>query len=141
MAARGRVILYQETATAIRARIEADGLVPGDRVGPSLNEMAEQHGVGVATMREALKVLAGEGIVQTIQGKGTFVVARPAASDDASPAPGPLAAEVEALAEHVAEHDDQIAEIYARMAWPRPGRKEGTEDERDEPGGARRLQA
>src|ERR1700685_3014075 len=86
MAARGGVILYETTAAGIRARIEAGELVPDDQVGPSLKVMATQHGVSVATMREALKLLASEGLVQTIQGKGTFVTGRPAASDIASQA-------------------------------------------------------
>jgi GntR family transcriptional repressor for pyruvate dehydrogenase complex len=47
-------------------------LKPGDRL-PSESEMAERFGVGRSSLREAMRALQLLGIVEVIQGKGTFL--------------------------------------------------------------------
>lgn len=54
-------------------RLIADGqLHPGDRL-PSEMELAERFGVGRSSIREAMRVLHLLGVIEVIQGKGTFV--------------------------------------------------------------------
>ncbi|MBM4422255.1 MAG: FadR family transcriptional regulator [Chloroflexi bacterium] len=54
-------------------RLIAEGKVrPGDHL-PSETELAERFGVGRSSIREAMRVLQLIGVVEVIQGKGTFV--------------------------------------------------------------------
>lgn len=47
-------------------------LKPGDRI-PGVIEMAEKLGVGISSVREAIKMLESLGAVESRQGEGTFV--------------------------------------------------------------------
>ncbi|WP_292679952.1 GntR family transcriptional regulator [Microbacterium sp. SCN 69-37] len=58
--------------------IADDGLAPGDRL-PTEARLAERFGVARSTVREALKRLEEEGLVDAVQGKGRFVSAIAAA--------------------------------------------------------------
>ena len=61
-------------ADALRARILTRELRPGDRL-PIEPELAEEYGVSRSTVREALRVLASQGLVGTWRGVqgGSFV--------------------------------------------------------------------
>jgi GntR family transcriptional regulator len=65
---------YYEIEQALRARVAA--LRPGD-VLPSDAELCEEFGVSRMTARNAMQLLAQEGIVQRIPGRGTFVAEQP----------------------------------------------------------------
>ena len=67
---------FRRIADALRSRIEAGALSPGDRV-PSTRELAAEHGVALATAAHALRVLTREGVVRPIPRIGTVVAARP----------------------------------------------------------------
>jgi len=62
----------------ITRMIAADGLVPGDRL-PTEARLAAHFGVARSTVREALKQLEEEGLVDAIQGKGRFISSMAAA--------------------------------------------------------------
>ncbi|MER7663281.1 MULTISPECIES: FCD domain-containing protein [unclassified Streptomyces] len=55
------------------------GLVPGGERLPAERELAERMGISRVTLREALKVLADQGLVESRRGRygGTFVLHRP----------------------------------------------------------------
>src|ERR1022692_4979979 len=63
---------YQKIQRAIRQRIEAKQLKPGDAVS-SERELARIHNVSLMTARHALATLEREGIVERRPGAGTFV--------------------------------------------------------------------
>jgi GntR family transcriptional repressor for pyruvate dehydrogenase complex len=65
--------LYEQLAERIKDRIVNDKLKVGDRL-PNEYELAEQYGVSRTVVREAMKTLAKEGLVQVRPGRGTFVV-------------------------------------------------------------------
>lgn len=66
--------LYEQVVSQI-CRLILDGtLKKGDRL-PSESQMCEQFGVSRTTVREALRILSEQGIVQTVKGKGTVVSA------------------------------------------------------------------
>jgi GntR family transcriptional regulator len=69
---RNGIPAYQKIQRAIRQRIEAKQLKPGDAVS-SERELARIHGVSLMTARHALAGLEREGVVERRRGAGTFV--------------------------------------------------------------------
>lgn len=67
--------LYRQVADILRSRIES-GRYPVRRALPSGPKLAEEFGVSWPTIRSALGVLKGEGLVQGVKGKGVYVMAR-----------------------------------------------------------------
>ncbi|WP_018255988.1 GntR family transcriptional regulator [Salinispora mooreana] len=65
-------------ADDIRLKIETGTLGPSDQL-PTLDELAADHLVSLAVARKAVDLLKQQGLVITIQGKGTFVRERPTA--------------------------------------------------------------
>ena len=66
--------VYKRIQGAIRKRIDAADLKPGDAV-PSERELAKTHKVSLMTARHALASLEREGVVERRRGAGTFVAA------------------------------------------------------------------
>lgn len=66
------VPLYVQLATILRAEIESGRLASGQPL-PSESYLQQQHGVSRVTVRKAVAVLRDEGLVYTIQARGTFV--------------------------------------------------------------------
>lgn len=125
MTAKGRRILYQDTAAAIREQITSGVLAPGEQIGPSLYALAAEHHVGIGTMRAALGMLSDEGLIETIHGKGTFVLTRRAVIPDGQDA---LRREVEAL-------QVDVMELYAKLGYEQPSHQQDTPEGRDEQAG------
>ena len=63
---------YAALAAAMRARIVAGEWPPGSAI-PAEQALAAEHGVALGTMRRALDLLAEQGLVERIHGRGTFV--------------------------------------------------------------------
>ncbi|MFD8070736.1 GntR family transcriptional regulator [Streptomyces parvulus] len=59
-------------ADDLRRQITTGRIGPGDRL-PSESALADRYKVSTATLRSALAVLQGEGLVEKIHGKGNFV--------------------------------------------------------------------
>ncbi|MFF6990451.1 FCD domain-containing protein [Streptomyces sp. NPDC010273] len=70
----------KETAARLRAQIAAGEWPVGTRL-PGVTTLATELGVGRSTVREALRALAGAGLVRPRRGAGVFVVATEAAED------------------------------------------------------------
>lgn len=69
----------EEIAAELRGRIQRGDLRPGDRL-PTMDALAEEHGVSRQTARESLNLLKREGLAEYRGGKaGTVVRERPAA--------------------------------------------------------------
>jgi GntR family transcriptional regulator len=67
-----RVSLSQQTHIYLRELIEAGSYQPGERL-PSQDELAAQLRVSRLTLRDALRSLEQEGVIQVKHGIGTFV--------------------------------------------------------------------
>jgi GntR family transcriptional regulator len=67
--------LKVQLANVLRGQIESGALEPG-RPLPSESYLQGEHGVSRGTVREAVAILRDEGLVITIQGRGTFVAQR-----------------------------------------------------------------
>ncbi len=63
--------LYQEVAERLRQRIFAHDLTPGDWIDEQ--KLAEEYGISRTPLREALKVLAAEGLVDLKPRRGCYV--------------------------------------------------------------------
>jgi GntR family transcriptional regulator len=70
--------LYVQLANVLRDRIRR-GEIPVGRRLPSQSELEAETGgvVSRRTIKSALELLAAEGLVQGVQGKGVFVIAMP----------------------------------------------------------------
>jgi GntR family transcriptional regulator len=111
--------VYKRIQDAIRKRIEASELLPGDPVA-SERELARLHKVSLMTARHALAGLEREGVVERRRGAGTFV-AQPKihfnklmSYTEHMSARG-LAASSRVLVAKIVEHE---AEVAARLALP-----------------------
>ena len=69
-----RAPLADQAADALLARIRAGEWTLGERL-PGETTLAPQLGVGRSTVREAIRQLAGRGVLQSRQGAGVFVTA------------------------------------------------------------------
>lgn len=70
---RSRIPLYLQVTSALRRRIESGQWQPGQKIS-TLEELEAEFQVARVTVRQAIEILEGEGLVQRRQGKGTFVV-------------------------------------------------------------------
>lgn len=73
----GRKKVYEDIAGDLRGQILRGELAPGERL-PRESDMAEHFGVSRATVREALRMCAGQDLIHTAEGSsGGSFVARP----------------------------------------------------------------
>ena len=64
--------VWRALADHLAARIAAGEFPPGAML-PGEREMSEDYGVGVGTLRRAIRELRDRGVVVTLAAKGTFV--------------------------------------------------------------------
>ncbi len=73
--------LSREAANHIKALIRGQKLKAGDKL-PNEMQLAELFGVSRPTVREAVKSLVSQNIVEIVRGKGTFVMKNPGVAND-----------------------------------------------------------
>ena len=64
---------YLQLAGLLRAEIES-GKITSQL--PSITQLTEETGLAVGTVRRAINILVKEGRVETVPGRGTFVIER-----------------------------------------------------------------
>lgn len=64
--------LWAQLADILRQQIST-GKLPSGRVIPSESTLMQEHEVARGTVRKAIDVLVAEGLVERVQGRGTFV--------------------------------------------------------------------
>lgn len=64
--------LYRQVADDLRDAISTGELQPGELL-PTESRLAADYEIGVDAVRDALAVLRGEGLVETLRGRGTSV--------------------------------------------------------------------
>lgn len=75
-----RLPLYHQLAEQLFADIRAGTYVPGSKI-PSEHELAERHGIGRPTVRQATEALIQRGVLVRKRGSGTYVRGVPAQVD------------------------------------------------------------
>lgn len=73
---------YVQVADYLRRQIQSGELGPGDKV-PSSRELQEKFGLASATVQNAFRLLKSEGLIYSVQGRGSFI-RRPAPESDAA---------------------------------------------------------
>ena len=73
----GKTPVYLQLAAILRDGIKRGDYPPGRKL-PSENRLQQEYGLARGTVRKSARVLADEGVVEVIQGRGVFVVERPA---------------------------------------------------------------
>ena len=68
----GKTPLYQQIAAILRDEIGRGVYAPGRPV-PSETQLMQRYEVARLTARKAVRVLAGEGLVEVVPGRGAFV--------------------------------------------------------------------
>ncbi|MFT3778950.1 MAG: GntR family transcriptional regulator [Ottowia sp.] len=74
----GATALYAQLASLLRSRILGGEWAYGETI-PSLQELSELYGLGRVTVRQALQILAEEGLISSQRGRRTFVTYAPGA--------------------------------------------------------------
>lgn len=69
--------LYIQVKESISKKINLGDYLPGEMI-PSERTMAEEYGVHRETIKRAISLLVEEGLLHSVQGKGTFVTKRKA---------------------------------------------------------------
>jgi GntR family transcriptional repressor for pyruvate dehydrogenase complex len=64
--------LYQQLADSVKSQIVKGELASGDQL-PNEKDLSMQYGVSRTVVREAMKALAQEGLIEVQAGRGTFV--------------------------------------------------------------------
>jgi GntR family transcriptional regulator len=72
--------LYQQLAELLSREIGSGAFAPGARL-PSEPELAERHGIGRPTVRQATELLVQRGLIERRRGSGTFVRRAPTRVD------------------------------------------------------------
>ena len=73
------VPIYQQLVDKIRSGVKMGTLQPGQQL-PTVQEMSQQLGIARGTIKRAYDELEHQGIVEKIQGRGTFICYQPANS-------------------------------------------------------------
>jgi len=63
---------YGQIAAQLQAKIVSGEWPPGDAI-PAEGALAKEFGIALGTIRQAIAVLVQEGLLERVQGKGTFV--------------------------------------------------------------------
>lgn len=71
----GKTPVYLQIAAILRDAIERGDYAPG-RAIPSETQLMQEHGVARLTARKAVRVLADEGLVEVVPGRGVYVTGR-----------------------------------------------------------------
>lgn len=102
---------YMQIADDLRSQIQEGKYGPGDRL-PSNRAMSEQYGVAAETLRQALDVLRGEGLIATQSTRGTFVLR---ASGERSSDDGNSAKRLQELESEVADLREAFSRLQAQV--------------------------
>ncbi len=71
-----RIPRYLQVASVLRRRIRDGRWSVGEKIA-TLEELEREFGVARVTVRQAIDLLQGEGLVRSFQGRGTFVTKAP----------------------------------------------------------------
>ncbi len=110
----GRPSLSSQVADAIKAQIEAGYYAPGDKL-PTEPALIDKFGFSRTVVREAIAALRADGLVESRQGSGVFVIG-PRQSD---PGLKLFTGETDKISDIIEELELRIASRSKRQVWRR----------------------
>jgi DNA-binding GntR family transcriptional regulator len=115
---------FQQLADELRTAIAAGELAEGQRL-PSNRDLAEQFGIAPMTAQSAIRVLRDEGLVVSLQGRGTFVHenAQARAKENVHHRSGDvsaIAAELRSIQATLRGLDDRLTQLEAQSSEAKP---------------------
>jgi DNA-binding GntR family transcriptional regulator len=115
---------FQQLADELRTAIAAGELAEGQRL-PSTRDLADQYGIAPMTAQSAMRVLRDEGLVVSLQGRGTFVQedARAKAKENVQHRSGDVSAmatELRSIQATLRWLDDRLTRLEARSPGAKP---------------------
>lgn len=69
---RSKTPSYRQLADKLRAAIASGEYAPDEQL-PSLTRLTQETGLAQGTIQKAVKLLEAEGLIYTVNGRGTFV--------------------------------------------------------------------
>jgi len=124
---------YIQAAEVLRREISAGRLKPGDKL-PSSRALQDRYGIASSTVQNALRLLKSEGLIYSVQGRGSFVrnsattapakatpgergqVEQPEGTDET---PGPtaesLAEDVKAIKADIKRLEETVSQLVAMV--------------------------
>jgi GntR family transcriptional regulator len=112
---------YKQVADALRASIRTGKLTIGAQL-PSIADLMHTYEVSITVVRMALSELRAEGLIDSHQGKGSFVRAKPSGKQ-ATP---PQSPEFDAIMRSLEQVHDQIRRIDTRLDHLEKAQSKGT---------------
>ncbi len=94
--------LYENVYEDLKKKISQGGLKPDERLKTE-SELVEEYQVSTITIKKALSMLADEGVIKRIRGKGSFVTAVPTKTENV-PEAGVCKAEIKGMIGVIFEH-------------------------------------
>jgi DNA-binding GntR family transcriptional regulator len=76
-----RAPLYRQLAELLRAQLRAGRYPPGQAL-PSAGALVAEHRISRPTVRQALALLAAEGWIEVVNGKGNYALPAPRGEQD-----------------------------------------------------------
>jgi GntR family transcriptional regulator len=104
---------YERIAGDLRAQIRGGKYAPGSKL-PTTGELKDQYEVSDGPVNEALRVLRGEGLLETRQGSGIFVC---------DPLPEKALSEFEIVMERVDGLAEEVRQLRGEVAALRRARE------------------
>ncbi|SEN21037.1 GntR family transcriptional regulator [Nonomuraea pusilla] len=104
---------YLRIAEDIRRDIASGRYAVGEQL-PVARELSERYGVAMMTIGNALAVLREEGLIETRQGAGSFVIRTPE-SETPAPAAEEHSEEFRILSEQLREIRQHMAKLTVRL--------------------------
>jgi len=103
-------VKYRRIVDDVRARI-ASGEYPAGSQIPTKPQMKDRYGVAMGTVERALAALRDAGLVETVHGAGSFVLALPPANGD-----GQVPEMIAGLSEDVRQLAERVTELERRVS-------------------------
>lgn len=116
--------LYVQVASVMRQRIESGAWAVGDKIS-TLEELEQEFGVARVTIRQGIEMLRAEGLLESLQGRGTFVSGRPKHERWLN-----IATDFEAMVSSIRENVIRRAQVKESSIPPSIGKDEGKPTER-----------
>ena len=115
---------FQQLADELRAAIAAGELAERQRL-PSNRDLADEYGIAPMTAQSAMRVLRDEGLVVSLQGRGTFVQenAQARAKENVQHRSGDvnaMATELRSIQATLRRLDDRLTRLEARSPGAKP---------------------